>query len=193
MLHQSGKKPQRGFGGRLIFYGEDAEKPVLVDGQLVVYAFDETNREPTDNKPTRRYVFPPDQVARRMSKSALGSVVQFLAAVGRSRRPANGNQPRSRGSSRTAGAIVVGEQTQAPAAGRDGSPMRDRADATATETAGRHSDAAGDADSWRRSPHRRRPWLASQVQLASYEAPSTLPAAATWAALSRPQRSRNGG
>src|SRR5688572_25375162 len=62
VLSQSGKKPQRGFGGRLIFYAEKEEKPILVDGQLVVYAFDETGREPTDNKPTRRYVFPPDQI-----------------------------------------------------------------------------------------------------------------------------------
>ena len=53
------------------------EKPVLVDGQLVIYAFDESNREPTNNKPTRRYVFPPDQVARRMSKSELGPSYSF--------------------------------------------------------------------------------------------------------------------
>jgi hypothetical protein len=77
VLHQSGKKPQRGFGGRLIFYGTEGDKPVLVDGQLVIYAFDESNREPTDNKPTRRYVFPPDQVARRMSKSELGPSYSF--------------------------------------------------------------------------------------------------------------------
>ncbi len=77
VLHQSGKKPQRGFGGRLIFYGKDNDKPVLIDGQLVVYAFDETNREPTDNKPTRRYVFPPDQVARRMSESEMGPSYSF--------------------------------------------------------------------------------------------------------------------
>ena len=77
MLHQSGKSPQRGFGGRLIFYGEEKDKPVLVEGQLVVYAFDESQRDPTDNKPTRRYVFPPDQVARRMSKTSLGPSYSF--------------------------------------------------------------------------------------------------------------------
>lgn len=77
VLYQTGKQPQRGFGGRLLFYGNDPDKPVLVDGQLVVYAFDETNRDPTDNKPTRRYVFPPDQVARRMSKTELGPSYSF--------------------------------------------------------------------------------------------------------------------
>lgn len=77
VLHTVGKQPQRGFGGRIIFYGEEADKPILVEGQLVVYAFDETDRDPTDNKPTRRYVFPPDQVARRMSKTSLGPSYSF--------------------------------------------------------------------------------------------------------------------
>ena len=77
VLHTSGKNPQRGFGGRLIFYAKDPEKPVLVDGQLVVYAFDETNREVTDNRPTRRYVFPTDQVPLHMSKTELGPTYSF--------------------------------------------------------------------------------------------------------------------
>ena len=76
-MTQTGKTPQRGFGGRVMFYGKDGNDPILVDGQFVVYAFDETNREPTDNKPTRRYVFPPDQVAIRMSKSELGAGYSF--------------------------------------------------------------------------------------------------------------------
>ncbi len=77
VLHQSGQTPQRGFGGRLVFYGRDDTKPILVDGQLVVYAFDESRREPTDNKPTRRYVFPPDQMPLHMSKSELGASYSF--------------------------------------------------------------------------------------------------------------------
>jgi hypothetical protein len=77
VLSQPGQKSQRGFGGRLMFYGKKEDKPILVEGQLVVYAFDETNRAVTDNKPTRRYVFPPDQIARRMSKSELGASYSF--------------------------------------------------------------------------------------------------------------------
>ncbi|HEY3395331.1 MAG TPA: hypothetical protein VGK58_21700 [Lacipirellulaceae bacterium] len=77
VLNQPGQKPQRGFGGRLIFYGRDDHKPILVDGQLVVYAFDETGREPTDNRPTRRYVFPADQLPLRMSKSEIGASYSF--------------------------------------------------------------------------------------------------------------------
>ena len=68
VMTQPGKKPQRGFGGRIMFYDKEGKKPILVEGQLVVYAFDEAGRDPTDNKPTRRYVFPADQMAIQMSK-----------------------------------------------------------------------------------------------------------------------------
>lgn len=77
VLHQPGKKPQRGFGGRLLFYGPKSNDPVCVDGQLAVYAFDETTREPTDNRPTRRYVFPADQVPLHMSMTELGPSYSF--------------------------------------------------------------------------------------------------------------------
>jgi hypothetical protein len=77
VLNKAGEKPQRGFGGRLMFYGQDPNKPVIVDGELVVYAFDETGREPTDNKPTRRYVFPADQISLHHSKSPVGPSYSF--------------------------------------------------------------------------------------------------------------------
>jgi hypothetical protein len=60
-----------------VFYGRDEKKPILVDGQLVVYAFDETGRDPADNRPTRRYVFPVDQVPRHMSISEVGASYSF--------------------------------------------------------------------------------------------------------------------
>jgi hypothetical protein len=78
VMSQPGKKSQRGFGGRLLFYEEDEKNPILVDGQLVVYAFDETGREPTDNKPTRRYVFPAEQMPLHMSKNQLGASYSFF-------------------------------------------------------------------------------------------------------------------
>jgi hypothetical protein len=77
VLNQPGQKPQRGFGGRLIFYGREDHKPILVDGQLVVYAFDEIGREVTDNRPTRRYIFPADQLPLRMSESEIGASYSF--------------------------------------------------------------------------------------------------------------------
>ena len=76
-MTQPGQAPQRGFGGRLIFYGRKDDKPILVDGQLVVYAFEETGRAVTDNKPTRRYVFPPEQIPLHMSKSEIGASYSF--------------------------------------------------------------------------------------------------------------------
>jgi hypothetical protein len=77
VMSKQGQSPQRGFGGRLAFYDGENEKAIKVDGELVVYAFNETNREPTDNKPTRRYVFPADQMNLRMSESELGATYSF--------------------------------------------------------------------------------------------------------------------
>lgn len=111
VLYQTGKEPQRGFGGRLIFYGDEADKPVLVDGQLVIYAFDESNRDLTDNKPTRRYVFPPDQIARRMSKTTLGPSYSFWLPWDEAGGPEAEVSLIARFEPRE-GAIVVGEQTK---------------------------------------------------------------------------------
>jgi hypothetical protein len=72
VLQQVGKTPQRGFGGRLMFFKPGTEDPVRVDGQLVVYAFDETDREKHDTHPTRKYVFPREEFARHESESKLG-------------------------------------------------------------------------------------------------------------------------
>ena len=76
--HQSGEVPQRGFGGKLLFYEKDSNEPIKVEGQLVVYAFDETNRDPTDNRPTRRYVFPAEQLALHMSVGEAGPSYSFF-------------------------------------------------------------------------------------------------------------------
>ncbi len=80
VMTQAGQKPQRGFGGRILFYEKDEKKPILVDGQLIVYAFDEAGRTPTDSKPTRRYVFPAEQIPLHLSKaenSELGASYSF--------------------------------------------------------------------------------------------------------------------
>lgn len=69
--NRSGEQAERGFGGRVYFYDRGAD-PITVDGRLVVYAFDESNRLPTDHQPTRRYIFPTDQLTRHMSESEIG-------------------------------------------------------------------------------------------------------------------------
>lgn len=72
VLQKAGTTPQRGFGGKLVFFKTDSEEPVRVDGQLVIYAFDESDREPHETHPSRKYVFPRDEFVRHESESQLG-------------------------------------------------------------------------------------------------------------------------
>ena len=72
VLSQADRLPTRGFGGRLMFYSPKSEKPIKVNGTLVVYAFDEEGRDPTNTKPDRKYVITPEQLAKHYSKSQLG-------------------------------------------------------------------------------------------------------------------------
>ncbi len=45
---------RRGFGGRVYFYDQSAEKPVKVDGNVIVYAYDESVSTPEN--PNRSWV-----------------------------------------------------------------------------------------------------------------------------------------
>ncbi len=72
VLHQPNRPAARGFGGRLTFYGDGRPKPVKVEGSLVIYAFDEEARDPSNVKPDRKYVFTKEQFAKHYSKSNLG-------------------------------------------------------------------------------------------------------------------------
>jgi len=72
VLTRQGQKPQRGFGGRLVFFNRESDEAVRVEGQLIVYAFEEANAELKNAPPTRRYVFPREQFARHESPSQLG-------------------------------------------------------------------------------------------------------------------------
>jgi len=72
VLTKQGQKPQRGFGGRLVFFNRDSAEALRVDGQLIVYAFDEADAEFKNTQPTRRYVFPREQFVRHESPSQVG-------------------------------------------------------------------------------------------------------------------------
>ena len=72
ILYQPNQVPTRGFGGRIMFYAPDKPEPVKVDGTLTVYVFDETNRDPNNEKPDRKCVFTKDQLPLHYSKSKLG-------------------------------------------------------------------------------------------------------------------------
>ena len=67
-----GRTARRGFGGRLMFYGDRGDDSVKVDGTLVIYAFDENGRLPSDVKPDKKYVFTAEQLPKYYSKSDLG-------------------------------------------------------------------------------------------------------------------------
>jgi hypothetical protein len=72
VLTQANRPPIRGFGGRLMFYAGKGEDPVLVEGTLVVYTFDETARNPNDARPDRKYIITPEQLPAHYSKSKIG-------------------------------------------------------------------------------------------------------------------------
>ena len=72
VLHHQDKPSTRGFGGRLMFYSHDMQKPVKVDGSLVVYAFDEEGRGPTDTRPDKKYVFSAKEFSKHYSESKIG-------------------------------------------------------------------------------------------------------------------------
>lgn len=76
-LHQPGKRAVRGFGGRLMFHADGEEDPVLVDGRLTVYAFDDENPDPNDPSPEKKYVFPAELMPKHQSESALGPSYSF--------------------------------------------------------------------------------------------------------------------
>jgi len=83
VLHQTGQRGVRGFGGRVMFYAKDKEEPVVVDGSFTVYAFDDSHAEAEsdadlDHKsPEKKYVFPQEQLADHYSQSPLGHSYSF--------------------------------------------------------------------------------------------------------------------
>lgn len=72
MYTQPGAPPTRGFGGRLYFYNAK-DKPVPVEGQLVVYAFDESKEGEPVQTPSRKFGFTPEQFTEHFSPTELGA------------------------------------------------------------------------------------------------------------------------
>jgi hypothetical protein len=72
VLNHSDAASQRGFGARVMFFEAKKEKPIKVDGTLVVYAFVEDGRDPNNVKPDRKYVLTAEQLPSHYSKSSLG-------------------------------------------------------------------------------------------------------------------------
>jgi hypothetical protein len=147
VLNKPGIKSQRGFGGRIAFFGKEGDMPVRVDGQLVVYAFDESLGDPDIIQPTRRYVFPKEQFVLHESETKLGpsySVWLPWDAVG-------GEQ---KGISLIArfephgGALLVGEQTRHLLPGTNlasKKPVHDEPQATSGVQLAQHTKPQGTA------------------------------------------------
>ncbi len=68
---EPGKPPVRGFGGRLYFHNA-ASKAVPVQGQLVVYGYDDSVEGAPSRQPDRRFAFTAEQLAKHLLTSELG-------------------------------------------------------------------------------------------------------------------------
>lgn len=72
MLNAEGKKPTRGFGGRIYFY-DAGNKAVPVEGQLVVFAYNDQKPGGDSKSPDRKYAFTPEQFTQHYSPTELGA------------------------------------------------------------------------------------------------------------------------
>jgi hypothetical protein len=71
IMNQAGQQSVRGFGGRVVFFNQ-ANEPVKVKGTLVIYAYDETNRNPIKSDPEKTFVFLAKDLEKKYSKCRIG-------------------------------------------------------------------------------------------------------------------------
>lgn len=72
VLTRAGKPGVRGFGGRLVFYENGQQAPVRVKGSIVVYAWDDSDKQAANRPPDRKYVVTAEELARHFSVSRVG-------------------------------------------------------------------------------------------------------------------------
>ena len=75
VLTLPGKAPTRGFGGRFYFYNEKTQA-IPVDGDLVVYGFDDTNKQNVSedlSQANKRFRFTAEQFTTHFSEGELGA------------------------------------------------------------------------------------------------------------------------
>jgi hypothetical protein len=71
VYHQGGRRPARGFGGRLYFY-DTKNDAVPVKGQLVVYGYDDSQQGSATAPPSQKFVFTAEQLQEHYTPSELG-------------------------------------------------------------------------------------------------------------------------
>ena len=79
IVNVPGSRPVQGFGGRIYFYNHE-QKAIKVDGELVVYTFDDTDASQQDvanRNPDRKFVFRADHLQTHLSDSELGPSYSF--------------------------------------------------------------------------------------------------------------------
>jgi hypothetical protein len=72
VLNTPGQKPTRGFGGRIYFY-DGQNRAVPVEGQLVVYGYNDTKQSTENKTPDRKYAFTPEHFTAHYSPTDLGA------------------------------------------------------------------------------------------------------------------------
>lgn len=77
VLYQPGLPGVRGFGGRIMFYNDSSESPIMVEGTLTVFAYDESRGQVSYSAPDKKYIFTPEQLPKHYSQSELGHSYSF--------------------------------------------------------------------------------------------------------------------
>lgn len=116
MYTEPGKPAVRGFSGRLYFYDQD-KKAVPVDGQLVVYGYDDSAAATRADRPQRKFVFPAEKFGQHFTPGQLGASYSIWLPWD----PLGGVQKKVSllpVFTATSGAVVVGEQTVHVLAGK---------------------------------------------------------------------------
>jgi hypothetical protein len=72
MFNEAGKTPTRGFGGRVYFY-DAKNKPIAVEGQLVIYAYSNDKPHLDSRVPDRKFAFTPEQFTQHYSPTEMGA------------------------------------------------------------------------------------------------------------------------
>jgi len=72
VLSMAGKPATRGFGGRIYFYNTES-KPVPVEGQLVVYGYDDSDEQNKSREAQKKYAFTKEQFETHFSQTELGA------------------------------------------------------------------------------------------------------------------------
>jgi len=72
MYNEVGKPATRGFGGRAYFY-DARNKPIAVEGQLVVYAYTNDKANIDSRVPDRKFAFTPEQFTQHYSPTEMGA------------------------------------------------------------------------------------------------------------------------